>query len=204
MTVDEAAHRLVACFKAGGKVLVCGNGGSAAEASHFVGELMGFFQDHARPPLPAINLAADPAVVTAIANDTSFARVFERQVEALGKPGDVLIAISTSGQSENVSRAVVAARARDMDVIALTCGTGGELATLTPNVLAAPPGMDTAAGQEWHLKVLHDLARKVETEMFGNPPNPSQDFEKALALRAEMIPSGYREAQGRCQKTLTT
>jgi len=165
MTVDEAVHLLVACFRAGGKVLVCGNGGSAAEASHFAGELMGFFLDRARPPLPCVNLAADPAVVTAIANDAGFERIFERQVEALGRPGDVLLAISTSGRSENVSRAVCAALAREMRVIALTCGIGGELATLTPNVMASPSG-ETPSGQEWHLKVLHELAASVEAQMF--------------------------------------
>ena len=106
MTVDEAAHMLSTCFRKGGKVLICGNGGSAAEAAHFTGELMGFFLDRTRPGLPCINLAADMSVVTAIGNDVGFERVFERQVEALGRPGDVLIAISTSGRSENVSRAV--------------------------------------------------------------------------------------------------
>ena len=165
MTVDEAAHMLADCFRKGGKVLVCGNGGSAAEASHFVGELMGFFLDRTRPGLPAINLSADMAVVTAIANDVGFHRVFERQVEALGKPCDVLIAISTSGRSENVSRAVCSAIARDMRVIALTCGSGGKLATLTPNVLAST-AQDTPTGQEWHLSVLHMLAAAVEAELF--------------------------------------
>jgi len=165
MTVDESAHMLAECFRKGGKVLICGNGGSAAEASHFAGELMGFFLDRTRPGLPCINLAADMSVLTAIANDVGFGRIFERQVEALGREGDVLIAISTSGRSENISRAVCAADARDMRVIALTCGTGGELATLTPNVLASPMN-DTPNGQLWHLAVLHDLAGKVEAELF--------------------------------------
>ena len=165
MKVDEAACMLVDCFRKGGKVLLCGNGGSAAEASHFAGELMGFFADRARPGLPAINLAADPAVVTAIANDAGFGRVFERQVETLGEEGDVLIAISTSGRSENIARVVIAAYAREMRVIALTCDMGGELATLTPFVLASPSS-ETPEGQEWHLKVVHDIVRIVEAQMF--------------------------------------
>jgi len=165
MTVDEAAHMLVSCYRKGGKVLICGNGGSAAEASHFAGELMGFFLDRTRPGLPCINLAADMAVMTAVANDVGFERVFERQVEALGRPGDALIALSTSGNSANVSRAVCAAIARDMDVIGLTCGFGGELAGLTRNVLAST-AQDTPTGQEWHLSVLHQLAAAIEAELF--------------------------------------
>ena len=161
MTVDEAAHLLADCFRRGGKVLVCSNSGNAAEGSRFVGELMGFFLDRTRPPLPAINLAADPAVVTAIANDAGFSRIFERQVEALGNAGDVLIAISTSERSENVARAVIAAHGCAMSVIALTCGVGGELATLTPFVLASPTSAPPEC-QEWHLKVLHELACIVE------------------------------------------
>jgi len=165
MTVDEAAKLLYECFLSGGKVLVCGNGGSAADAGHFVGELVGAFRRRDRAPLPALSLCTDHAVLTAIANDFGFKEVFARQVVAHGHAGDLLIAISTSGNSEDVLEAVSAARVLDMGVIALTCGTGGQLALETSNVLCAPT-RDTAEGQEWHMKVLHQIAGIVEAQMF--------------------------------------
>ncbi len=169
MTVEEAGKLVTECFLSGGKVLVCGNGGSAAESGHFVGELMGAFRRRDRAPLPAINLCADTTVLTAIANDYGFEQVFARQLEGLGHEGDLLIAISTSGNSENVLEAVGMARVLGMDVIALTCGVGGQLALEVPDdhVLASPT-RDTAEGQEWHLKALHDIAGYVERHYFAD------------------------------------
>jgi len=166
MTVPEAAHAIADCLKGGGKVLACGNGGSLAEAMHFAGELVGAFLDRGRPGLPALALC-DPVQLTAIANDYGFERVFERMVDALGHEGDVLLAISTSGNSENVLRAVTAAAARDMRVIALSAGHGGQLGMETNDVLCAPV-TNTPEAQEWHLKVLHDIAGKVEQELFSH------------------------------------
>jgi len=164
MTADEAARVIVACLRRGGKVLVCGNGGSLAEAMHFAGELVGAFMKRGRPGLPAIALC-DPVTITAIANDYGFERVFERMVDALGGEGDVLLALSTSGNSENVLRAVTAALARDMVAIGLSGGRGGQMGMEIDAVLCAPVE-GTPECQEWHLKVLHDIARLVEQEMF--------------------------------------
>jgi len=166
MTTDEAAHAIAACLRADGKVICCGNGGSMAEAMHFAGELVGAFLMRGRPGMPALALC-DPVTLTALANDYGFERVFERQVDALGREGDVLLAISTSGESLNVLRAVTAAQARDMRVIALSCGSGGQLALETDDVLCSPM-KETPAGQEWHLAVLHEIAGKVEQELFGH------------------------------------
>ena len=117
-TIAEAAQAIVECFESGGKVLVCGNGGSAADAQHLAGELVGRFKYHDRPGLPAIALTADSAVLTAWGNDVAFDKVFARQVEALGRPGDVLIGISTSGRSRNVIEAFDAARRQGLTCIA--------------------------------------------------------------------------------------
>lgn len=157
-----AAARLVTeAFRGGGKLLLCGNGGSAADCQHMAAEFTGLLRkDHVRPGLPAIALTTDTSFLTAYANDVDFNEVFARQVEALGRPGDVLLAISTSGNSENVLRAVRAARARGMQSVALS-GIGGALAELA-DITVAVPSRVTAHIQEAHLAIEHAIGEAVE------------------------------------------
>lgn len=155
-TIARAAECLRTCLGAGGKVLSCGNGGSATDALHFTAELVGRFE-RARAGLAAVALSADSAVLTALGNDYGYAQVYARQVEALGRPGDVLVAISTSGQSPNVLAAAQAARARGMVVIALTGRDGGALAGAlgAGDVELRVAHASTARVQEIHILILH-------------------------------------------------
>lgn len=174
-TLVEAARALGVCLRGGGTVLACGNGGSAADAQHFVTELV--VQYHGlRRALPAVALTADTALLTAAANDFGFEAVFARQVEALGRPGDVLIAITTSGNSPNVRRASETALARGLHVIALSGREGGQLAAeLLPALelgtahLLCVPGTRTDAIQEVHILLLHLLCELVERELRLGP-----------------------------------
>jgi D-sedoheptulose 7-phosphate isomerase len=161
--LTEAAQRLVAVLRDGHKVLVAGNGGSAAEAQHFAAELVGRFKRE-RAPYPALALNTDSSILTAVANDYGYEHVFARQVFAFGQPGDLFIAFSTSGESENLVRAAVAARQRGMQVIAVTGERPsrlGRLADLTVRV----PVVDTAAAQELHMLVTHILCDIAESEL---------------------------------------
>ncbi len=161
-----AAARLVAeALKGGNKVMFCGNGGSAADSQHLAAELVGRYRRN-RPGLAALALTADTSALTAIGNDFGFEEVFSRQVEALGRPGDVLIAISTSGRSPNVLRAVEAARARGLKTIGLAGRDGGPLAALA-DVALVVPSADTARIQECHLTLGHVLCDLVEAELAG-------------------------------------
>lgn len=163
--VVEAAERMTAALRAGGRVLVCGNGGSAAEAQHFAAELMGRFA-RARAAWPAVALTTDTSALTAIANDYGFDRVFARQVEGLGRPGDVVLGISTSGASENVLAAFRAAHAGGMTTVALTGrdgGAAGAMAAIHLNV----PHADTARVQEAQLTILHALCELIEAALAG-------------------------------------
>ncbi len=162
-----AAARLTAdTFASGGKVLLCGNGGSAADCQHMAAEFVSrLTREFPRPGLPAIALTTDTSFLTAFANDSGFEGVFERQVQALGKPGDLLIAISTSGSSPNVIRAVAAARAAHMRTIALT-GSGGHLARAADLAISVP-SVKTQHIQETHLAVEHILCELVELHLFG-------------------------------------
>jgi len=144
----------------GGKLLVAGNGGSAADAQHVAGELVGRFLRERRA-LPAIALTTDTSILTSIGNDYGFAKVFERQVEAHGRPGDVLLAISTSGNSENILRAIAAARRSQMRVIGLTGRGGGGMRALCDVCLCAP-SEDTPRIQECHLILEHALCAEIE------------------------------------------
>lgn len=148
----RAADALIRCIRSGGKVLCFGNGGSATQASHMVGELLGRFKENRRP-LPAVSLVSDPGVVTCIANDFGYDMLFERQVEALASPGDAVIGLTTSGRSENVLRALEAAKKRGATTIAL-CGGAGLKRSDVDHVLAVPSDI-TAHIQEVHLMLLH-------------------------------------------------
>jgi histidinol-phosphate phosphatase family protein len=164
----EAAALIVACYERGGKVLACGNGGSAAEAQHLVTELVGKFERE-RPPLPALALDANSATLTAVANDYGYDDAFARQVDALGEASDVIVAISTSGDSENAVRAVLAAKEKGLATVGYLGekGRGGRLGRLVdvPVVLGA---RDTATVQAGHLVLTHTICGLVEEALFPN------------------------------------
>lgn len=169
--IVAAAALIVDVFRSGHKLLLCGNGGSAADCQHMATELVSrLSKEFDRPGLPAIALTTDTSFLTAYANDSGFDGVFERQVQALGKSGDALIAISTSGSSPNVLRAAEAARAKRMHVIALT-GSQGRLATLADTTIAVP-STDTQHIQETHLAIEHLLCALVEKELFPTLQTP--------------------------------
>jgi rfaE bifunctional protein nucleotidyltransferase chain/domain len=163
-SVEEAARTLERALRAGAKVLLFGNGGSAADAQHVAAELVGRFERD-RPALPAVALTTDSSTLTAIANDLGFERVFERQIEALGRPGDVAVAISTSGSSPNVVNGVRAARRAGIATVGLCGPAGSELDAIVdvPVVVAAER---RAVVQEAHLAIEHILCRLVETLLF--------------------------------------
>jgi len=158
--LEELVAAAIACLGNGGKLLVCGNGGSAADAQHLATELVCRYRTD-RPAVAAVALTTDSSALTAIANDYGFDRVFARQVEALARPGDMLVAISTSGNSPNVIEAAREARDRGCTVVALTGGDGGRLAGHADLVVAAP-SRTVARIQEVHEVVLHVLAEGVE------------------------------------------
>ncbi len=165
-SILAAADRLVAAFRGGGKLLLCGNGGSAADCQHMAAELVSrLSRERERPGLPALALTTDTSFLTAFANDCGFEGVFERQVEAHGRPGDVLIAISTSGNSGNVLRAVRKARERQMTTIGLV-GEGGALTGLVDCAVVVP-SRDTQRIQEVLLCVEHILCDLTEAALFA-------------------------------------
>ena len=167
--VADAAQALAASLDAGGKALICGNGGSAADSQHLAAELMGSMRkDFQRPGLAAIALTTDTSFLTAFSNDSGYERVFERQVRTLGNSGDVLIAISTSGESANVLYAVEAARGMGLRTIALT-GSGGRLAAKA-DIAVSVPSTDTQYIQETHIALEHALCDLVEHLLFDNAP----------------------------------
>lgn len=159
--VMEAAQLLKDTFAAGGKVLICGNGGSAAESQHFSDEMLGRYKTN-RPSYPVVSLTTDSAALTCIGNDFGFEEVFARQVEGLGKPGDVLIGISTSGNSKNILRAVEVAKEKGMKVVALTAPQG-KLRELV-DISIESPSQTTARIQELHLHAIHLLSEFFEPE----------------------------------------
>jgi D-sedoheptulose 7-phosphate isomerase len=160
-----AAEAMVAALKGGGRVLACGNGGSAADAQHFAAELVGRFERD-RAAMAAIALTTDSSIVTAVANDYDFARVFARQVEALGRPGDVLLGISTSGGSANVLAAFDAARAAGLTTVALT-GRDGGAAGRAADIHINVPAASTARVQEVHRTLLHAVCALIERELYA-------------------------------------
>jgi D-sedoheptulose 7-phosphate isomerase len=166
--IARAARLVVRCLLANGKVLACGNGGSAGDAQHFSAEMLNRFETE-RPGLPAIALSTDTSTLTSIANDYSYAQVFSKQVRALGQPGDVLLAITTSGNSANVTDAVAAAHERNMSVVALSGRDGGQLAArLAPeDVEIRVPAASTARIQEVHVLAIHCLCDLIDRELLG-------------------------------------
>ncbi len=161
--VLSVGRMMSARLRAGGKILVFGNGGSAADAQHFAGELVGRFRRD-RPGLAALALGTDAAIVTAVGNDLGFERVFARQIEALGRPGDVALAISTSGRSPNVLAALRAARERGLTTVGLTGRGGGDVAMLVDHLIDVADA-DTPRIQEVHGMVVHLLCELIEEEL---------------------------------------
>jgi D-sedoheptulose 7-phosphate isomerase len=158
----EAAGIIADSFAGGGKLLLCGNGGSAADCQHIAAEFVSVLtQDYLRPGLPAIALTTDSSILTASANDFGFEGIFERQVQALARPGDVLIGISTSGDSGNVARALAYANGHEVATIAMTGGSGGRIAGIARSVLCVPSSI-TMHIQEAHITMGHILCDLVE------------------------------------------
>jgi D-sedoheptulose 7-phosphate isomerase len=168
--IAQAVEALLACVTNGGKVLVCGNGGSAADAQHFAAEFVGRYERE-RPGLAAMALTTNSSLLSAIANDDDFSQIFAKQVRALGTSGDVLLAISTQGNSANVLEAIEAAHEREMSVVALTGGKGGgKVASLLyeTDVHICVPHERTARVQEVHLLTLHCLCDGVDAMLLGD------------------------------------
>ncbi|MDT0584297.1 MULTISPECIES: phosphoheptose isomerase [Alteromonadaceae] len=165
--IEKAATMMVQALIRGNKILSCGNGGSAGDAQHFSSELLNRYERD-RPSLPAMALTTDSSTITSIANDYSYDEVFSKQIKALGQPGDILLAISTSGNSRNVINAMEAALARDMTIVALTGKDGGEMAGfLSENdVEIRVPSSRTARIQEVHLLVIHNLCESIDNALF--------------------------------------
>ena len=166
--IADAVQAVLGCITAGGKVLACGNGGSAADAAHFAAEFVGRFERE-RPGLAAIALNTDTSILTAIANDYAYDQVYAKQVQALGHPGDVLLAITTSGNSANVLAAVEVAHDKDMTVIALTGRNGGRLAERLgeTDVHICVPHERTARIQEVHILAIHCICDAVDVQLLG-------------------------------------
>lgn len=166
--IEQAGEMMVQSLLAGGKILTCGNGGSAGDAQHFSSELLNRFERE-RPSLPAIALTTDSSTLTSIANDYHYNEVFSKQIRALGNGNDILLAISTSGNSANVVQAIQAAHDREMRVVALTGKDGGDMASLltADDMEIRVPSSITARIQEVHLLVIHCLCDFIDWQLFG-------------------------------------
>jgi len=167
--IVAAADAMVQSLLAEGKILACGNGGSAGDSQHFSSELLNRFERE-RPSLPAIALTTDSSTLTSIANDYSYNEVFSKQVRALGRAGDVLLAISTSGNSANVLEAIKIAQQRNLRVVALTGRDGGKMRPMlrANDIEICVPSKVTARIQEVHLLVIHCLCDLIDTQLFGS------------------------------------
>jgi D-sedoheptulose 7-phosphate isomerase len=167
-SIARAAEVLAACLLSDGKILACGNGGSAADAQHFAAEMIGRFERE-RPELPAISLVTDTSILSAVANDYSFDQIFAKQVRGLGAKGDALIALSTSGNSANVVAAIAAAHEREMSVIAFTGKGGGRIGAMlqSGDVHLCVPHERTARIQEVHLLMIHCLCDAIDATLLG-------------------------------------
>jgi D-sedoheptulose 7-phosphate isomerase len=166
--ITRAGRLIVRCLLANGKVLACGNGGSAGDAQHFSAEMLNRFEME-RPGLPAIALSTDTSTLTSIANDYGYDQVFSKQIRALGQPGDVLLAITTSGNSPNIAGAVAAAHERNMAVIALSGRDGGAIAPMLAghDIEIRVPADSTARIQEVHLLAIHCLCDLIDRDLLG-------------------------------------
>jgi phosphoheptose isomerase len=167
--IVQAAEHLAERLRQGHRILACGNGGSAADAQHFAAELVNRFEIE-RPGLAAIALTTDSSALTSIANDYAFEQVFARQVQALGQPGDVLLAISTSGNSPNVIAAMTAARARGLSIVTLTGRDGGRMAQAAGDddlIEIRAAATATARIQETHILIIHCLCDLIDHQLFG-------------------------------------
>lgn len=169
LPISAGGAMLARCLLDDRKILSCGNGGSAADAQHFSSELLNRFEME-RPGLPAVALTTDSSTLTSISNDYAYEEIFSKQVRALGQPGDVLLAISTSGNSENVCRAITAAHERGMLVLALTGRDGGRMASMLSedDVEIRVPAQRTARIQEVHLVAIHCLCDLVDRSLLGS------------------------------------
>lgn len=167
--IAKAGELMVHCLSKHHKILSCGNGGSAADAQHFSAELVNRFERE-RPPLAAIALTTDSSTLTSIANDYDYSQVFTKQIQALGHPGDVLLAISTSGNSSNIIKGIEAAHERQMSIVALTGRDGGKIKPLLKNndVEVRVPAQSTARIQEIHLLIIHCLCDMIDHQLFND------------------------------------
>lgn len=168
--IAAAVAAMVACLQAGGKIMACGNGGSAGDSQHFSAELLNRFERERRP-LAAIALSTDTSTLTSIANDYSYQEVFSKQVYALGRKGDVLLAISTSGNSPNVMEAMKVAKEQGIRIVALTGKGGGQMAALLgpSDIHLCVPADRTARIQEVHLLAIHCLCDGIDQTLLGDP-----------------------------------
>lgn len=168
-TIVAAGRMMAQCLLDNHKILSCGNGGSAGDAQHFSAELLNRFETE-RPGLPAIALTTDTSTITSIANDYSYNEIFAKQIKALGQAGDILLAITTSGNSRNVIDAVHAAQDRDLRVIALTGRAGGDVATILrpEDIEIRVPAQATSRIQETHLLIIHCLCDLIDRQLFAN------------------------------------
>lgn len=166
-SMEQAGMLMVQSLLGGNKIVACGNGGSAGHAQHFCAQLINKYETE-RPSLPAISLNSDNSTITSIANDYQYDEVFSKQIRALGHNGDILVAISTSGNSRNVIKAIESAVSRDMPIIALTGGDGGDIAGLLgeSDVEIRVPSNRRSRIQEVHLVVLHSLCEIIDTSLF--------------------------------------
>jgi phosphoheptose isomerase len=164
-----ASQKIVQCLLDGHKILSCGNGGSACDAMHFSGEMLNRFK-HERPGLPAIALTGDISTITSIANDFHYNEIFAKQLRALGQSGDLLLAISTSGNSASILNAIKAAHDKNIDVIALTGGDGGKIPQLLQDndIEIRVPSHEVARIQETHILIIHCLCDIVDYQLFGH------------------------------------
>jgi len=171
-TLLTAGEKLTECLLNGHKVLSCGNGPSACDALRFAGHMLNRFKGE-RPPLPALALTSDTSAITGIANDSAYQDIFAKQIRGLGQAGDVLLAISTSGNSASILHAVKAAHDRNLEIIALTGGDGGKMSELLreTDVEIRVPASDTARAQETHILIIHCLCDIIDYQLFGHGEN---------------------------------
>ena len=162
--IEATAMLLISTLKNGKKILICGNGGSAADSQHFAAELIGRFKKD-RPSLPAIALTTDSSIITAVGNDYGFEQIFSKQVEGLGNEGDVLIGISTSGESKNIIEAIGCAKQKQLKTIGLLGCSGGKISEIV-DISLIVPSKNTPRIQEAHSTIIHILCNLIELELF--------------------------------------